>query len=63
MLADAETIEQAITIIGSTTSGRFHIDEISTDPLPSGHTARRWGIIIKHVDGTITTEPDPWPQE
>ena len=21
----------------------FHIDEISTDPLPSGHTGRSWG--------------------
>jgi hypothetical protein len=63
MLADSETIEQAIAIIGSTTAGRFHIDEISADPLLSGHTARRWGTIIKQVDGSITTEPDPWPQE
>jgi hypothetical protein len=23
--------------------GRYHIDEISRDPLPSGHTSRRGG--------------------
>ena len=41
--------------------GRYHIDEISHDPLPSGHTSRRWGIGIKLHDGTVAIEPDPWP--
>jgi hypothetical protein len=40
--------------------GSYHIDEISSDPLPSGHTSRRWGTAIKHRDGTIAVEPDPW---
>jgi hypothetical protein len=42
--------------------GRFHIDETSSDPLPSGHTSRRWGIAIKDKDGTIAIEPDPWTE-
>jgi hypothetical protein len=27
--------------------GRYHIDEIRRDPLPSGHTSRRWGVAIR----------------
>jgi hypothetical protein len=40
--------------------GRYHIDEISRDPLPSGHTSRRWVIGIKQADGSVMPEPDPW---
>jgi len=42
-------------------TGRFHIDEISSNPLPSGHTSRRWGTAIKRPDGAVTLDPDPWP--
>jgi hypothetical protein len=41
--------------------GRYHLDEISSDPLPSGHTSRRWGVGIKRPDGVVTLDPDPWP--
>jgi hypothetical protein len=40
--------------------GRYHVDEISTDPLPSGHTSRRWGFGIKRAAGSVELEPDPW---
>jgi hypothetical protein len=40
--------------------GRYQVDEISRDTLPSGHTRRRWGVGIKHADGTVVVEPDPW---
>ena len=40
--------------------GSYHIDEIGSDPLPSGHTSRRWGTTIKHPDMTVAIEPDPW---
>jgi hypothetical protein len=40
--------------------GRYHVDEISSDPLPSGHTSRRWGVGFKDKNGTIAIEPDPW---
>jgi hypothetical protein len=33
--------------------------KISDDVLPSGHTSRRWGIRIKHQDGTVGIEPMP----
>jgi hypothetical protein len=36
------------------------VDEIGTKPLPSGHTARRWGVMLKLEGGTILEEPDPW---
>ena len=42
--------------------GRYTVDEISTDPLPSGHTARRWGVLLKLDEGTIIEEPDPWDE-
>jgi hypothetical protein len=40
---------------------RYHIDELPAEPFASGHTARRWGVGIKHADGTVAIEPDPWP--
>ena len=40
--------------------GQYHIDQISSGPLPSGHTSRRWGTAIKNRDGTVAVEPDPW---
>ena len=40
--------------------GPYHIDEISVDPLPSGHASRRWGIGINRGDGSVGTEADPW---
>jgi hypothetical protein len=33
--------------------GRYQVDEISADPLPSGHTSRRWGIAIRRKDGSV----------
>ena len=47
-------------ILEDLSPGRYHVDEISSDPLSSGHTSRRWGIVIKRQDGSIVVEPDPW---
>ena len=41
-------------------TGRYTVDQIASEPLPSGHTARRWGVLLKLDDGTIIEEPDPW---
>jgi len=41
--------------------GCYHVDEISSDPPPSGQTSQRWGTAIKRPDGTVTLDPDPWP--
>jgi hypothetical protein len=40
---------------------KYHVDQIAADPLPSGHTSRRWGVAIKHPHGRVLIEPDPWP--
>jgi hypothetical protein len=41
--------------------GRYHVNEISPDPLRSGHTSRRWGVVIAKSDGTVEVDRDPWP--
>ena len=50
------------SIVTGLDPGRYHVDEISADPLPSRHTSRRWGVAIKRADGTVTIEPDPWDE-
>jgi hypothetical protein len=42
--------------------GLYHIDEISHDPLPCGHTSRRWGIVVKRADSTVSIARDIWPK-
>jgi hypothetical protein len=41
--------------------GRYHLHEISAEPLPSSHTSRRWGTAIKRPEGAVTLVPDPLP--
>ncbi len=62
MLSDADTIEYLKGILGHLDAGRYTVDEIASEPLPSGHTARRWGVLLKLDDGTIIEEPDPWDE-
>jgi hypothetical protein len=44
--------------------GRFVVEEVSPagQLLPSGHSCRRWGTAIRHHDGHVTLDPDPWPE-
>ena len=60
-IVDVDTVEQIEPAIRSSKPGRYHVDEIAADPLPSGHTSRRWGFAIKRPDGSVELEPDPWP--
>ncbi len=60
MLSDADTIEYLKGILGHLDPGRYTVDGIASDPLPSGHNARRWGVLLKLEDGTVIEEPDPW---
>jgi hypothetical protein len=46
------TIERLDTAIYSAEPRRYLIDQIEVDPLPSGHTSRRWGTAIKRPDGS-----------
>jgi hypothetical protein len=59
-ITDVDTVDQLESAIRASNPGRYHIDEISRDPIPSGHTSRRWGVGIKRADGSIMPEPDPW---
>jgi hypothetical protein len=59
-ITDVDAADQLEPAIRASQPGRYHIDEISRDPLPSGHTSRRWGIGIKNADGSVMLEPDPW---
>jgi len=60
MLADADSLDDVTELVRNAPPGRYHIDEISAKPLPSGHTARRWGTAIRHDDGRVVLDPDPW---
>jgi hypothetical protein len=60
-VVDIDSLDDAEAIIRAGDPGRSQVDEISSDRLPSGHTSRRWGVGIKHADGTVAIEPDPWP--
>ena len=57
---DIDSIEQAALEIQSGKPGRYQIDQISAEPLPSGHTSRRCGVGIKNLDGSVAIERDPW---
>jgi hypothetical protein len=59
-ITDVEALDQLGPAIQASKPGRYHIDEISRDLLPSGHTSRRWGIGIKSTYGSVMLEPDPW---
>jgi hypothetical protein len=61
-MVDVDQVEAIEPAIRSSEPGRYHVDEISRDPLPSGHTSRRWGVGIKRHNGTIALEPDPWDE-
>src|SRR5438309_1206192 len=44
----------------TTSPGRYTVDEIRGEPGPSGHTSRRWGILLRLEDGAVISEPDVW---
>jgi hypothetical protein len=46
--------------VSSNTDWQNHVDEIEREPLPSGHTSRRWGVGLKMPDGSVVIERDPW---
>jgi hypothetical protein len=52
-----KSIEPAIRTLES---GRYYIDEVNLDPLPSGYISRRWGTGTKRPDGSVMIEPDLW---
>jgi hypothetical protein len=61
-IGTADSPEGIKRVIEGLGPGWYHLDEISSDPLPSGHTSRRWGVGFKDKNGTIAIEPDPWTE-
>ena len=60
-IVDVDQVEAIEPAIRSSIPGRYHVDEISADPMPCGRTSRRWSVGIKRDDGTVSIEPDSWP--
>jgi hypothetical protein len=58
-IIDVDTIEDIEPAIRDWKAGRYDVDEISADPLPSGHTSGRWSVVIKWRDGSVVKEPNP----
>jgi hypothetical protein len=59
-LTDVDSVEAVEGAIRAGGPGRYHVDPISAEPLPSGHTSGRWGTAIKRPDGEVALDPDPW---
>jgi hypothetical protein len=57
---DGDTSVGAREIVHPQKPGRYHVDEIRADPLPTGHTARAWGEMIRHIGGRVEDKPYPW---
>jgi hypothetical protein len=58
---DTATIEGARQIVLGQPPGRYDVDEIRSEPMPSGHTSRAWGQLIRHPDGRVEEELHPCP--
>jgi hypothetical protein len=57
---DVALVDEIEPAIRASKAGCYHVDQIERDPLPSGHTSRRWGVAIKRGDGSVVIERDPW---
>jgi hypothetical protein len=52
-ITDIGSVEAIDRVIRSEEPGRYHVDQIGTEPLLSGHTSRSWGRMIRHPDGRV----------
>jgi hypothetical protein len=61
-MVDVEQVEAIKPEIRSSEPGRYHADQISADPMPNGHTSRRWGIAVKRSVSSASIDWDAWPR-
>jgi hypothetical protein len=54
---DMGTVEQIEGLIRSSPPRRYHVDETNAQPLPSGHTTRRWGLGSSRRTGRTRLSP------
>ncbi len=59
-IGSAESIPGLARLLEGAPPGRYHIDEISADPLPSGLASRGWGFAIMRGDGFAIFARDIW---
>jgi hypothetical protein len=57
---DADTRQGAREIVRSEPPGRYDVDEMRTEPFPSGHASPSWGRMIRRPDGRVQDEPWHW---
>jgi hypothetical protein len=57
-LTDVAQADEIGPAMRASKTGLYQVDEISADPLPSGHTSRRGGIAIEREDGSVVIERD-----
>ena len=59
-IVKVEDVADIVTAIRAAKPGRYHVDEMTVDLLPSGRIVRHWGVVIKRADGSVVFEPDEW---
>jgi hypothetical protein len=61
MVRDPAEIVKTLSHAGP---GRFVVEESSMagELPPSGYSCQRWGTAIRHDDGSVTLDPDPWEE-
>jgi hypothetical protein len=59
-ISDVAEVDEIKPAVRAMDPGRWYVDEISADLLPSGYTSRRFGVAIKRQDGSVVLERDPW---
>jgi hypothetical protein len=52
-VVDMDHVEQLEPKIRIGAADRYHIDVISSCPLPPDHPSARWGVVVKHSDGSL----------
>jgi hypothetical protein len=57
-ITDVDSVESVGRAIRNREPGRFHVDEISTEPLQSWHMSRQWGVEEERPDGTVALPSD-----
>jgi hypothetical protein len=55
-----QDVADIVTAIRAVKPGRYHVDGIAVDLLPSGRIVRHWGVVIERADGSVVFEPDEW---
>lgn len=59
-IVNVDTLDQLEPAVRDENRRLYHVEELRANPFPSRHTSRAWGKLIRHNDGRVELEPDPW---